>query len=36
MEKQNKAKLSLVIPCFNEEQAVPIFYEETTKVLATM
>lgn len=31
MEKQNREKLSLVIPCFNEVQSVPIFYEETTK-----
>lgn len=36
MEKQNREKLSLVIPCFNEVQSVPIFYEETTKVLAAM
>lgn len=26
-------KISLIIPCFNEEEAIPIFYEETTKVM---
>lgn len=25
--------LSLIIPCFNEQEAIPIYYEETTKVL---
>ena len=28
--------ISLVIPCFNEEEAIPIFYEEASKVLETM
>lgn len=28
--------LSLVVPCYNEEQALPIFYAETTKVLSQM
>jgi len=28
--------ISLVIPCFNEEDAIPIFYEEASKVLDTM
>ncbi len=28
--------LSLVVPCYNEEQALPIFYQETTKVLQGM
>lgn len=28
--------LSLVVPCYNEEQALPIFYEEVTKVLSQM
>ncbi len=29
-------KISLIVPCFNEEEALPIFYEEATKVLKTM
>lgn len=26
-------KISLIIPCYNEEESLPIFYEETKKVL---
>lgn len=29
-------KLSLIVPCYNEQDALPIFYRETTKVLAEM
>lgn len=29
-------KISLIIPCYNEEEALPIFYRETKKVLADM
>ena len=29
-------EISIVIPCFNEEEAIPFFYEETLKVLRTM
>ncbi len=29
-------KLSLIVPCYNEEEALPIFYEETLKVLKNM
>jgi len=25
-------KLSIIVPCFNEEQAVPLFYQEITKI----
>lgn len=28
--------LSIIVPCYNEEEAIPIFYEETTKVLKSM
>lgn len=29
-------KISLIVPCYNEQEALPIFYEEVTKVLAQM
>ena len=29
-------KLSLIIPCFNEQDAIPLFYDEVTRVLNTM
>ncbi len=29
-------KLSLIVPCYNEEAALPIFYREVTKVMATL
>lgn len=29
-------KISLIVPCYNEEEALPYFYRETTKVLAGM
>ncbi|MBR5645672.1 MAG: glycosyltransferase family 2 protein [Treponema sp.] len=29
-------KFSIVIPCFNEEEAIPIFYEEACKVIKIM
>ena len=28
--------VSVIVPCFNEEEALPFFYEETTKVLSTL
>ena len=28
--------ISLIIPCYNEEQALPLFYEEATRVLSGM
>ena len=27
-------KISIVVPCYNEEAALPFFYEEITKVLS--
>lgn len=29
-------KISVIVPCFNEEQAIPIFYREITKISAGM
>ncbi len=29
-------KISLIVPCFNEQEVLPIFYEETVKVIDTM
>lgn len=29
-------KLSLIVPCFNEQEALPLFYDEVTRVLNTM
>ena len=29
-------KLSLIVPCYNEEAALPIFYRECTAVLQGM
>ena len=31
-----KMKISLIVPCYNEEEAIPIFYRETTKIVANM
>ncbi len=31
-----KPVISIVVPCFNEEEAIPIFYDETLKVLKKM
>ena len=25
-------KISIVVPCYNEEETVPIFYEEVSKI----
>ena len=36
MKKTNKKMISLIVPCYNEEEALPIFYEESVRVLNTM
>ena len=33
---KKRKMISLIVPCFNEEESLPIFYEETVKVLKTM
>lgn len=30
------AKISVIVPCYNEEEALPLFYKETTSVLKSM
>ena len=35
-KKRIKKILSLIIPCFNEEESLPLFYNETKKVLNTI
>ena len=30
------SKISIIVPCYNEQEALPIFCEETTKVLSIM
>lgn len=32
----NRKKISLIVPCYNEQAALPLFYEETAKVLSTL
>ena len=31
-----KEMITLIIPCFNEEEAIPLFYTETDKVTKKM
>ena len=31
--KKEKKLLSIIVPCYNEEEALPFFHEEATKVL---
>ena len=31
-----KEKISVIVPCYNEEESLPIFYKEITKVIKEM
>ncbi len=35
-EKRKTEKISVVVPCYNEESCIPIFYEKTNEVLAAL
>ena len=34
--KETNKKISLIVPCFNEEESIPLFYEEADKVSKKM
>ena len=36
MGKKDKDKISLVIPCYNEEQTIPLFYKEVSRITEIM
>lgn len=36
MKFEKKEKISLIIPCFNEEESIPIFYKETDRISKEM
>ena len=33
---EESMKLSLIVPCYNEQEVLPLFYKEATKVLQEM
>ena len=36
MTNSKSKKMSIIVPCYNEEEVLPIFYKEVTKVLKTI
>lgn len=36
MAKKNESKISIIVPCYNEEEALPFFYDKVTKVLSEL
>ena len=36
MDKKEKCKISCVIPCYNEEESLPYFYEELIQTVKNM
>lgn len=35
VKKKSEKKISIIVPCYNEEEALPFFYEEITKTLSS-
>ena len=33
---EKREKISIVVPCYNEQESLPIFYEEITKIAKEM
>lgn len=36
IKKNNKETISLIVPCYNEEESLPLFYETTKKLMKKM
>ena len=34
--RSNMKTISIVVPCYNEEESLPIFYKEVEKIVSTM
>ena len=34
--KSNSEKISIIVPCYNEQEALPFFYEEIIRVFSEM
>ena len=34
--KKKKELISLIVPCYNEEESLPLFYEATVKLMKKM
>ena len=36
MKKENKELVSIIVPCYNEEEALPLFYKEASKIVSKL
>ncbi|MGI6117401.1 MAG: glycosyltransferase family 2 protein [Bilifractor sp.] len=36
MNSEKRKKISIIIPCYNEEEAIPLFYQEASAVLSSL
>ena len=36
MSEEKKAKISIIVPCFNEQEVLPLFLEKVTEVMKSM